>query len=588
MQHYIPKWFFLLGFMLGMNCEFTIVDADQPNVIIILADDLGIVDTNAYAARFTGAAKNEMFYETPNIDRFVKEGLAFSQAYACHLCSPARASLLTGKYAARTGFTTAVGGNVRTFYNQAIDPPAGYLAQDALVWQDKIEIQQALVNGTTRDGLASGHPLDNGEDEITLAEAMPNHRSVFIGKWHLGGHGSEGWQPSDQGFEELSYLDEGGSPYFNWRAIWDSKKLIFPTTPQEKLRRGKSGKNFHQEYLTDELTEHAVDFLRSQAESNQNNGKPFFLHFSHFAVHTPFQGRANDVAHFQQKSTRGWNGHDNPTYAAMLKRLDISVGRILDTLESTGFDENTLVIFISDNGGVTYTDPVATNNAPFKGGKALHFEGGIRVPMVVRWTGHIEGDRWCDVPVDCNDVFPTTLELTGYDASKFLRPGGIDGRSLASLLDDPKNTNATYSRDTFFWHYPLNVVVVNPDDGFPSAPSSAIREGDWKLIYDWSGVLRLYNIADDPFEKNELSASMPEKARHLFVKLNDWIDQNVDVKYTPAINPTYDASKEARDRPFVDLRRKYLGKARAIRTIETDPRFKLIPNGTPDRFIKSN
>ena len=122
-------------------------------MIVILADDLGIVDMNAYASEFTGENASQMYYETPNLDRLTKEGLAFSQAYACHLCSPARASLLTGKYAARTGFTTAVGGNVRTFYNQAIEPPQGYVAQDALVWKDKIDIQQALVNGTTRDGL---------------------------------------------------------------------------------------------------------------------------------------------------------------------------------------------------------------------------------------------------------------------------------------------------------------------------------------------------------------------------------------------------------------------------------------------------
>ncbi|KAA1261312.1 Arylsulfatase [Rubripirellula obstinata] len=565
-----------------------IAEASKPNVIIILADDLGIVDTNAYAARFTGADKAEMYYETPNIDQLVKEGMAFSQAYACHLCSPTRASLLTGKYAARTGFTTAVGGNVRTFYNQAIEPPKGYVAQDALVWQDKIEIQQALLNGTTRDALASGHSLDNGQDETTLAEAMPNHQSAFIGKWHLGGHGSEGWQPSSHGFEEISYLDEGGSPYFNWRAVWDSGELLFPKTPQERLRRGKSGKNFHQEYLTDELTEHAVDFIRSQASSTATENKPFFLHFSHFAVHTPFQGRADDVAHFEQKSTRGWNGHDNPIYAAMLKRLDISVGRILDTLESTGLDENTLVVFISDNGGVTYTDPVATNNAPFKGGKALHFEGGIRVPMVIRWKGQVEGDRWCNTPVDCNDVFPTVLEMAGYDISQYLHPGGIDGRSITSLFDDPTNTDDEYPRDTFFWHYPLNVVVINPEDGLPSAPSSAIREREWKLIFDWSGKLRLYNIADDPFEKNELSASMPKKARDLFVKLNDWIDQNVDIKYTPAINPDYDASEEARNRPFIDLRHKYLGEQRAIRTTENDPRFKLIPSGIPGHVNQSN
>lgn len=553
------------------------VNAKQPNVIVILADDLGIVDMSAYAMKFTGEDVSRMYYETPNLDRLTKEGLAFSQAYACHLCSPARASLLTGKYAARTGFTTAVGGNVRTFYNQAIAPPPGYAAQDALVWQDRIDIQQALVNGTTRDALASGQPSDNGQNETTLAEAMTDHSSAFIGKWHLGGHGSQGWQPADQGFDEISYLDEGGSPYFNWRGIWDSGQKLHPKTPQEKLLRGKSGGDLGQKYLTDELTEHAVNYLKQQAAAQGSNDKPFFLHFCHFAVHTPFQGRADDVAYFEGKPTRGWNGHGNAVYAAMLKRLDVSVGRILDTLDETGLDEDTVVLFMSDNGGVMYTDPVATNNAPFKGGKGTHFEGGIRVPLVIRWRGHVDGNRWSNVPVDCNDIFPTILELAGYDASQHTQAGGIDGRSIASLLDDPANAKGGYARDTFYQHYPLNVIVKSPEDGLPSAPSSAIRRGDWKLIFDWSGALRLYNLADDPHEKNDRSAAMPDITQELFVQLNDWIDQNVDVKYTPAINPNYDPAKESRERSFVDLRRKYLGDERAIRTIQNDPRFALIP-----------
>jgi arylsulfatase A-like enzyme len=466
---------------------------------------------------------------------------------------------------------------VRTFYNQGIKPPQGYVAQDALVWEDKIEIQQALLNGTTRDALASGQPSDNGQDETTLAEAMSAHNAAFIGKWHLGGHGSKGWQPSNQGFREVSYFDEGGSPYFNWKDTWNSRRLLFPSTPQLELLRGKTGTDHGKEYLTDELTEHAIDIIQRQAASNSPNTQPFFLHFCHFAVHTPFQGPEDDVKYFEQKQTRGWNGHDNAIYAAMLKRLDASVGRILDELEQTRLDKNTIIVFISDNGGVTYTDPVATNNAPFKGGKALHFEGGIRVPMVIKWKDEIEGDRWVDVPVDCNDIFPTVLELAGYDVAPHVRPGGIDGRSLVPLLSDPANSEKQYPRDTFYWHYPLNVIVKNPEDGFPSAPSSAIREEDWKLIFDWSGKLRLYNIANDPFEKNELSESQPEITQRLFRKLNDWIDQEVDAKYTPAINPGYDASKEARKRAFIDLREKFLGKARAIRTIADDPRFKLIP-----------
>jgi arylsulfatase A-like enzyme len=547
-----------------------------PNVVVILADDLGIVDINAYAERYTGVDRSQMFYETPSLDRLVREGTSFSQAYACHLCSPSRASLLTGKYAARIGFTTAVGGNVRTFYNQGIEPPGGYVAQDAVEWKDSIGIQQALLNGTTRDALASGHPLDLGQDEMTLAEAMPKHESAFIGKWHLGGHGSDGWQPKDQGFDQIAYFDEGSSPYFNWRQVWDNRALKFPKMPQAELLKGKAGPNHGEDYLTDELTEHAIDFIRQRGSTNGKVAKPFFLYLSHFAVHTPFQATSDDIAHFEQKSTRGWNQHSNAVYAAMLRRMDVSVGRVLDAIDSAGLDENTLVVLMSDNGGVTYSSPVATHNAPFKGGKALHFEGGIRVPLVLRWKGRIGSNVWSNVPVDCNDIFPTVLDLAGYDIAPFIRDGGIDGRSIAPLLTDLDNSLGHYPRDTFFWHYPLNVIVKNPEDGLPSAPSSAIRQGDWKLIYDWSGKLRLYNIKADPFEKNELSESMPQKAELLFHQLNDWLDANVEVEYMPALNPDYDPTKESRSRPFIDLRRKYLGEDRAIRTADTDPRFKML------------
>lgn len=560
----------------------------KPNVVLILADDLGIMDIGAYAERFTGTPKDQMFYRTPNLDRLAKQSVAFSQAYVCNLCSPTRASLLTGKYASRTGFTTAVGGSVRTFYNQAIDPPPGYVAQDAVRWVDSIGIQQPLLNGTTRDALASGHPLDNGQDETTLAEAMVDHDAAFIGKWHLGGHGSAGWQPSDNGFQEISYFDEGSSVYFNWRNAWDSKRLLHPTTPQKELRRGKTGGDLGNDYLTDELTQHAVDYLNRQAASDSSgeDHKPFFLYLCHFAVHTPFQGRPEDVEEFKNSPTLGWNGHHNAVYAAMLERLDSSVGKILDTIDQTGLREDTLVVFISDNGGVMYTNPLATDNAPFKGGKGLHFEGGIRVPLMVRLNGNNENAKkettgvWSDVPVHGTDIFPTVLQLAGYETTQYTDAdggGSIDGRSIVPLLKDPTNANRGYSRDTFYWHYPLNVVVKNPEDGLPSAPSSAIREGDWKLIFDWSGAMRLYNIVQDPYELKDQSEQRPEKALALFTKLNDWIDANVEVKYTPALNPNYDASKEARDRPFIDLRKKHLGPARSIRTIDNDPRFSITP-----------
>jgi len=548
---------------------------ERPNIVLILADDLGICDIGAFARRFTGAAIQDMYYETPHLDRLVSEGMAFSQAYGCQLCSPTRASLLTGKNAARVGVTTATPGSVRSYYNQGISPPVGYLPQDAIFWGDKVKAEQALVNGSTLLALPAGQPGDRGRDEITLAEALKEYHSAFIGKWHLGGHGAEGWQPHDQGFEELSYFDAGGSQYFNWRALWNRRQKIHPAMPQAQLRIGKTGKDFGKQYLTDELTEHAVQFLKHRAAREKQ--EPFFLYFCHFSVHTPIQARQKDVAYFKDKPTRGWNGHDNPTYAAMVRALDDSVGRIMDTLKQTGLDDNTLVVFTSDNGGVTYVRQGPTSNAPFKGGKAMLFEGGIRVPLVFWWKGRIRAGQWCDIPLHVTDLFPTLLDLAGYDVRPYTELEGIDGRSFKALLRDPENRSRSYTRDTFYWHYPFNVAVKNPDDGVALAPHSALRQGDYKLIYDWSGRLLLYNIAQDPFEKNDLAEKMPDRTRDLFVRLNDWLDAHVEVKYHPALNPNYRPEKEARNRPFVDLRAKYLGPERAIRSPQSDPRLKRKP-----------
>ena len=549
--------------------------APRPNIVFILADDLGYVDINAYASRLTGAKTADMFFETPHLDRLVREGTWFGQAYACQLCAPTRAGLLTGKIAARIGVTTATPNTVRTFYNQGIAPPPGYLATDALYWGDPIKIQQALLNGSTLETLPSGQPLDQGRDEITIAEALPGYRSAFIGKWHLGGHGSRGWQPQDQGFEALAYTDEGASPYFKWRDVWDNCVKKYPKMPQPVQLAGKAGPETGQEYLTDSLTATAVRFLDEQAaKPGEPIRPPFFLYLCHLAVHTPFQGKPADVAYFEKRPTRGWNGQSNAVYATMVKSLDDSVGRILDTLTRTGLADDTLVVFMSDNGGVTYTDPTATSNAPLKGGKAMMFEGGIRVPLIFRQPGKIAGGQWCDVPVDYADIFPTLLQLTRHDpAPHYAR---IDGRSLAPLLTDPANTRHGYPRDTHYWHYPFNVGIVNPDDGLAPAPHSAMREGDWKLIFDWSGKLYLHELKTDWREEHNLADAQPAKALDLFRKLNAWIDANVAVKYTPLLNPDYDPAREARARPFVDLRKKLLGESFAIRPAASDPRIAIL------------
>lgn len=564
---------------LALACHLSATQAGQaPNILFILADDLGYTDVTAYAGRITGESVDKMFYETPHIDRLAAGGLSFSQAYATQLCSPTRASLLTGKNAPSLGFTTATPPSARSFYSLNQSPPEGYLPLDARYWGDPLKTPQALLNGTSMLALSSGRSDHSGGDELTFAEALSGYRSAFLGKWHVGGHGAEGYQPKDQGFEELAYFDAGGSAFFKWRETWDRKNKLNPEMPQKDLLWGKSGAATGEEYLTDDLTAQADKFIRSHNKTRPE--QPFLLYLCHFAVHTPIQAKQKDIDYFAKKPTKGWGGHWDPIYAGMIRSLDDSVGRLMKTLDELKLTENTLVVFMSDNGGISWisnpADEPITSNAPLKGGKAMLFEGGIRVPLIFHWPASIPAGKWSDVPVAASDLFPTLLHAGGVDPEPLREKHKIDGHSLASLFKDPSNQKKGYTRDTYIWHYPFNVVPLHPDDGFPLTPHSAIRKGDMKLIFDWNGRLWLHDLKNDPFEKNNLAESMPEQTRALFRELNDWLDANVDVKYMPALNPDYDFLTDKRTRPFIDLRRQFLGPDRAIRPAAGDPRLQQI------------
>jgi arylsulfatase A-like enzyme len=549
--------------------------AKPPNILFILADDLGYTDVNAFAQKATGQSKDKMFYETPNLDRLAAGGLAFSQAYAYQLCSPTRASLLTGKNAPGLGFTTATPQTALSFYALGQEAPAGYLALDARYWGDPIKTPQALLNGSTLLALPSGRETDQGRDELTFAEALTGYRSAFIGKWHVGGHGAEGYQPRDQGFEEIAWFDAGGSPFFKWQALWDRRAKNDPAMPQKELLWGNSGRATGEDYLTDNLTTQADRFIRSHQQTRPD--QPFLLYFCQFAVHSPIQAKPQDIDYFEKKTTKGWNGHRDAAYAGMIRSLDQSVGKLMATLDELKLTDNTLVVFMSDNGGVSYLtkkgDTPTTSNAPFKGGKAMMFEGGIRVPLIFRWPAAIPAGNWSDVPVAASDLFPTLVQAGGIDPERLRARHKIDGHSLVSLFKDPANNAKGYLRDTFIWHYPFNVAPLHPDDGFALTPHSAIRKGDFKLIFDWNGRLWLHDIKNDPHENQNLAESMPEKTRGLFKELNDWLDANVAPKYMPALNPEYDFLTDGRARPFVDLRRSFLGPDRAIRPAAGDPRL---------------
>ncbi len=522
----------------------------QPNIIFILADDLGYMDVGAFAAGMTDAKPSEMFYETPEINKMIANGIAFSQAYACPLCSPTRSSLLTGKYASRLGFTTAVPPR-KTYYNTATELPDGFYIHDVIYHGDDIPIQQAWINATTNTAIPRGYKIDGGWRETVITDVMTDYRAAFIGKWHVGGVGANGYSPVDLGFDGLAWFDAGGSTYFNWRNGWEANsKEGYPDIPQDQLLLGYPGELSEKEYLTDDLTEKAVNFIHSKAE---NQDRPFFLYLCHFAVHTPIEAPEEDVAYFDAKETKGWNRHLDATYAAMIKRMDDGIGRIMHALEESGLEENTLVIFMSDNGGFSWQMPSRdvpiTSNHPLKGGKAQMFEGGIRVPLVFYWKGKIESGAWSNVTVDVNDIFPTILDVAGYDTDDM----DIDGESLCNLWNDPGNSNNSYCRNTFFWHYPFNVIVDNADDGFPLTPHSAIRKGDYKLLFDWHGRLKLYNIAEDISESTNLMREKPEITSKLFAELIEYLENNVERRYWPVPNHDYDPAREARDVPFINL-----------------------------------
>ena len=521
--------------LLSVSSGFATDRTDQPNIVFILADDLGITDINAFATHFTGEPREKLFYETPNLDQLAADGIPFSQSYANQLCTPTRAAILSGRIASRLGITTATP-NTRTYFNQGMKVPEGADPHDAFAHKDSIKAPQAWINANSNTSLNPSIP--------TLPQVLKTHDSAFLGKWHLGGHGVAERQPAAHGFQELALFDAGGSAYFKWQNSWNNRKPSFATQPGE-YRIGQAGPSTGEGYLTDDLTVHACDFIRQRAALPKDT-KPFLLYYCPFAVHTPLQAPEESIAHFAKKPQLGNLGHNNATYAAMLEHLDRSIGKIRETLKETGLEKNTLIVFTSDNGGVEYTDPVATDNFPFKGGKACLYEGGVRVPTIILWPGHFEGGSWCDQVIDATDFLPTLANLTGNTA-----PAGIDGKSAVPLLENPSKKQPVR---TLFWHYPFNVIVKHPNHGTPLTPHSAIRVGDHKLIWDWHGSLELYDIPKDPYEKENLASKMPELTAKLHAQLKTWLKDNVAPPYFPKPNPDFDPEAPGQPFPFKDLR----------------------------------
>ena len=452
------------------------------NFILINIDDLGWKDLTCYGSRF---------YETPNIDRLATQGVKFTDAYAsCAVCSPTRASIMTGRYPARIGVTDWI----------------HHLDKKGQQAYGENENPAAYVGGKKRRLLCPPNPYWMDLDEVTIAEVLKSagYTTCHIGKWHLG---YEPWFPDKQGFDINIGGGEIGQPptYFDPYYLNEDRPSIPALFPR------KEG-----EYLTDRESEEVVGFLK------EHRRKPFFLHMCHYAVHTPLQAKKELIEKYEAKKK---TNQTNAIYAAMIESMDAAVGRMMSTLDELDLTERTVVIFTSDNGGL---QGYATDNAPLRSGKGYPYEGGIRVPLIVRWPGVVEAGIECDVPVTSVDFFPTICDIAGLDLPS---DRIIDGKSLIPLL----KRVGPLRRQSIFWHFPHyrgNIV-----------PYSIIRKGDWKLIKRYEGKpFELFYIEEDLSEEYELSELMPGKVEELDADLNVWLE-DTGAKL-PRENPDYDPDAE--------------------------------------------
>jgi arylsulfatase A-like enzyme len=446
--------------------------SDPPNVVFIMADDLGYTDVNPYTPHDPYAQYKQPFYETPHIDRLAQQGMLFTDAYAnAANCAPTRAALMSGQYYPRQPIYT-VGSGAR-----------GEAADRAL---------RPAENETTLP-----------RDKVTIAETLraAGYATGFLGKWHLGDPPTHG--PEQQGFD----MNVGG--YSAGHPEWSSGYYLPDNNPYiDSTRFG--------EYLTDYLARRASEFIRA----HQN--EPFYLQLSHYTPHGPLQAPKERVIKYQNKAPA--NGHNNATYAAMIESLDRSVGRVMHTLDALGLAERTIVIFTSDNGGhggyrsIGLEENGFSDNAPLKGGKGSFYEGGIRVPLIVRWPGHVTPGSASTEPVLSIDFYPTLIDAAGIEP-----PDGyaLDGQSLLPVLTGDAST---LDRDALYWHFPGYLQAYGPGL-WRTTPVSVIRAGPWKLIKFYEDDrLELYHLGDDLSERYDLADERPAKRRELHQQLTRWLE----------------------------------------------------------------
>ena len=465
---------------------------DKPNVLFILADDLGWRDLSV---------EGSTFYESPNIDRIANEGVRFTHGYAtCQVCSPSRASIMLGKYPARIDITDWIGAK---------------MGED---WKRNTPLLPALYH----------HNISH--EDTTLAEAFKaaGYTTFFAGKWHLG---SEGSHPDDHGFDINIGGHHRGSPPGGY----------FSPYTNPRMESGPLG-----EYLPLRLADETETFIR------EHRDKPFLAYLSFYMVHGPLQTtktlwekyRAKAAAQPQpterfliDRTSPVRQVQDHPVYGGMVEAMDSAVGQVLNTLDELGLADNTIVVFTSDNGGVSAGDGKATSNLPFRGGKGRQWEGGIREPYYIKWPGSSINGTTVDTPVIGTDFFPTLLDLAGIPQ---LPEQHRDGVSLKPLLEGGEIPDRA-----LFWHYP-HYSNQRGD------PSTIIREGEWKLIYYHEDRhIELYNLVTDPGEHVDLAGNYPDLEKGMLGKLLAWTEE-VEAKF-PTPNPHYSSQQFEADRKKVRL-----------------------------------
>lgn len=436
--------------------------ATKTNIVFMLADDLGWRDLGCYGSDY---------HETPNLDRLAREGMRFTQAYAMPVCSPTRAAILTGKHAARLHMT---------------------------IWREG-SVERELRAAQTRSRMLPPPTVhDLAHKEITIAEALKpaGYLAFHVGKWHVG---DAAHAPETQGFDiNIGGTHWGAPNSFFWPFSGTNRFRDFRYVPG--LGLGQPG-----QYLTDRLTDEALKLIEAAGD------RPFFLNLWFHNPHTPIEGKPDLVERFRRKLKPG-SQHQNPDYAAMLFTLDENVGRVLKKLEERQLADRTLVIFASDNGGYINQNQGrrVTDNSPLRSGKGSLYEGGIRVPLLIRLPGVTPAGTVCEEPVTCMDFFRTIAELPGVS-----RASALDGQSLLPLLQDPQ---AKLHRDALFFHYPHYYATTSP--------VSAARIGDWKLLeYFEDSRLELFNLRDDLGEQVNLAEQQPDKARELLARLHAWQEE---------------------------------------------------------------